>query len=69
MSPFLAVPLTCWLCVLVAIPRAPRRDDEVQQLAYRRLVGRHHLLRICAIVMTAAVAFALTLHMVTGGAP
>jgi hypothetical protein len=67
MLPFLTVPLTCWLCVLVALPRAPRRDDEAQELAYRWLIGRHHLLRICATVITVAFAFALTFHVVTGG--
>ncbi len=48
------LPLTCWVCVLVAIPRAPRPGDEVQELVYRRLVGRHDLLLICAIAITLA---------------
>lgn len=39
--PLVIIPITCWLCALLAIPRAPRRGDEVQELIHRRLVGRH----------------------------
>jgi len=33
------IPLTCWLCALLAIPRKPLPGDEVQELVYRRLVA------------------------------
>lgn len=46
------IPLTCWLCALVAIPRKPLPGDEMQELVYRRLVGRHQLLVALAVLVT-----------------
>ena len=51
----IAVPLTCWLCLLLAIPHRPRHDDEVAQLIYRRLVARHQLLILIASSITLTV--------------
>lgn len=37
---FAAIPLMCWLCVLVAMPHKPLPNNEVQELVYARLLGR-----------------------------
>lgn len=58
---FAAIPLTCWLCALLAIPHPPQPGDEVQQLVYRRLVGRHQLLIACAVIVTLALALSFAL--------
>jgi hypothetical protein len=47
------ISLTCWLCALIATPRKPLPGDEVQELVYRRLVGRHHML----VALAAAATF------------
>jgi hypothetical protein len=60
----IAVPLTCWLCVLLAIPRHPLPDDEVAQLVYRRLVGRHQLLVVIAVAISLAVCVGAVLPQV-----
>lgn len=49
-----AIPLMCWLCVLVAMPRRPLPDNEVQELVYTRLLGRHQWLVLLALLVTAA---------------
>jgi len=46
------IPMICWLCALLAIPRRPLPGNEVAELTYRRLVGRHHLLVALAIAVT-----------------
>ena len=51
----IAVPPTCWLCLLLAIPRRPRHDDEVAQLIYRRLIAHHQLLILIASSITLTV--------------
>ncbi|MGI8857016.1 MAG: hypothetical protein ACR2JW_14810 [Thermomicrobiales bacterium] len=53
---YAAIPLTCWLCALVAIPRKPLPNNEVQELVYSRLLGRQERLALLAFVVT-AVAF------------
>jgi hypothetical protein len=68
MSAWIATVLTCWCCVLIAIPHRPRRDDEAQELAYRHLIGRYHWLLIGATAMTVPLALALGFQAVTGGA-
>jgi len=40
MLTLIAIPLTCWLCAFVAIPRKPLPGNEVQELVYARLLGR-----------------------------
>src|SRR5436305_781925 len=45
------IPVTCWLCTLIATPRRPRLGDEVAELVYSRLLGRQQLLRLFAIVV------------------
>jgi hypothetical protein len=54
-----AVALTCWLCALLAMPRKPRLNDEVQELVYARLLGRQQVLMLVALVATAGAVFAL----------
>lgn len=61
MLALIAIPLTCWLCALVAIPRTPQLGEEVQELVYRRLVGRHQLLLACAVLASLVVALVLAL--------
>jgi hypothetical protein len=49
-----AIPLTCWLCAVLAIPRRPCPRHEVQEFLYRRRVGRQ---QTCAVAATEVVAF------------
>ncbi|MDQ6748939.1 MAG: hypothetical protein M3010_12650 [Candidatus Dormibacteraeota bacterium] len=44
MATLIAVPLTCWLCVLIALPRRPLPGCEVQDLVYTWLLGRQRWL-------------------------
>jgi hypothetical protein len=53
-----AVALACWLCALLAMPRKPRLNDEVQELVYARLLGRQQVLMLVALVATAGAFFA-----------
>ncbi len=64
-----ATVLTCWLCALLAIPRGPIPGHEVQELVYRRLIGRYHLLLACAIVTTVVVALAILLRAMVVALP
>lgn len=63
MTTLVSVPLVCWLCALVARPRKPLPGNQVQELVYSRLLGRHQWLMLLAIVLTAAafLVFVLTL--------
>ena len=54
-----AVALTCWLCSLIALPRKPLPNNEVQELVYARLLGRQHLLMLLALVVTAGAVLML----------
>jgi hypothetical protein len=54
-----AVALTCWLCALLAMPRKPLPNDEIQELVYARLLGRQQTLMLLALVATAGALFAL----------
>lgn len=51
---YAAIPLTCWLCALVAMPRKPLLNNEVQELVYSRLLGRQQRLALLAFIVTAA---------------
>lgn len=55
----IAIPTTCWLCAVVAKPRRPVPGNEVQELVYGTLLGRHQRLLLVAGTATAAAAFAL----------
>ena len=65
---FAAVPLTCWLCTLLAIPHPPQPGDEVEELVYRRLVGRHQLLLACTVIVTLALALLIALRLLSAEA-
>ena len=57
------VPLTCWLCTLLAIPRRPLPGNEVQELVYRRLLGRQQRLALLALVASAVAFSAFIIRM------
>lgn len=59
MAHFVVVPLTCWLCALIATPARPRTGDEVQELVYRHLVGRQQRLALLACACTVLALFLL----------
>jgi hypothetical protein len=54
-----AIPLTCWFCVLVALPRKPLPGNEVQELVYGSLLGRYQRLVLIAAVATVVAALTL----------
>jgi len=58
-----AIPLTCWLCALIAIPRCPRVGNEVEELVYARLLGRQQWLVLLASVLTGAALLAIILAL------
>jgi hypothetical protein len=49
---FIAIPLTCWVCTLVAAPRRPLPGNEVEELVYARLLGRQQRLLLLTLVIT-----------------
>jgi hypothetical protein len=53
MLAYAAIPLTCWLCALVAIPRKARIGNEVEELVYARLLGRQQRLVLLACIVSA----------------
>lgn len=57
------IPLTCWLCVLIAMPRKPLPDNEVQELVYSRLLGRHQRLTLLAVSLTGAALLTFILAL------
>jgi hypothetical protein len=58
-----AIPFTCWLCALVALPRRPRLGNEVEELVYTRLLGRQQRLVLLAVVASAAFLLVLLLGL------
>lgn len=63
MSAWIAIVLTCWCCVLIAVPRKPLPGNEVAELVYMRLLGRHERLVLLAMSVTTLAFLAL---VVTG---
>src|SRR5690242_12795065 len=57
------IPLTCWLCALVAIPRRPLPGNEVQELVYARLLGRQQRLVLLALVVSLVVGFSFVVRL------
>jgi hypothetical protein len=45
------IPLTCWVCAWLARPSKPLPGNEVQELAYGRLLGRHQR-RLLALLLS-----------------
>jgi hypothetical protein len=54
-----AISVTCWLCVLVAVPHRPLPGNEVQELVYARLLGRQQRLILLAFIASVAACFAV----------
>jgi hypothetical protein len=54
---YTAIPLTCWLRALIAIPRKPPLGNEVEEMVYARLLGRQQSLVLLALATTALVFF------------
>jgi hypothetical protein len=63
-----AIPLTCWLCAIVALPRKPHRGNEVEDLVYTRLFGRQQHLILLAL-LASAVAIAVFVIRLPGRSP
>jgi hypothetical protein len=63
MFAYVAIPLTCWMCALVAIPRRPRRGNEVEEFVYARLLGRSQRVALLALVVTAVAFFTFVLAL------
>ncbi len=58
MGGLVSVPLVLWLAALVARPRRPLPNNEVEELVYSRLLGRHERLMLLALIATGLVFFA-----------
>lgn len=58
-----AIPLTCWLCALVAMPRKPQWGNEVEELVYSRLLGRQQRLVMLAFGLTVAAILTFVLAL------
>jgi hypothetical protein len=63
MLTLIAIPITCWLCALVAIPRRPRLGNEGEELVYARMLGRQQRLMLLALVATLAAFVAIAVAM------
>jgi hypothetical protein len=57
------LPLTCWLCALIALPRRPRLGNEVEELVYTRLLGRGQWLVLLASVVTVVTLLGFVLAL------
>jgi hypothetical protein len=63
MVTLVSIPLVLWLATIIACPRRPRLGNEVEELVYSRLLGRHHLLIGFAMIVTAATLLAAVLTL------
>ncbi len=63
MFAYAAIPLTCWICALLAAPRKPRIGNEVEELIYSRLLGRQELLALLALFVTAITFLVVVTHL------
>jgi len=54
-----AVVITCWICALLAAPRRPLHGNEIEELVYRRLLGRQQMLMLLALLLTGFALLAL----------
>lgn len=59
MSLWIAIALTCWCCVLIAVPRKPLPSNEVEEFVYERLLSRYERLVLLAIGVTAVALLTL----------
>jgi hypothetical protein len=69
MLAYLAIPLTCWVCALVARPRRPHGGNEVEELVYARLLGRSERVALLALVVTIVTFFTFVVALPSHGAP
>jgi hypothetical protein len=58
-----AIPITCWLCALIAKPRRPSPGNEVQEFVYSRLLGRHQQLSLLVLIVTAGAFLIFVLSL------
>lgn len=63
MLAYAAIPLTCWLCALLAAPRKPLPGNAMQELIYSRLLGRQEGLHVLAILVTAVALIVAVLSL------
>jgi hypothetical protein len=49
---YLAVPLVCWLCALLALPHTTPVGQSMEEHTYTRLLGGHRRLFLVAIAVT-----------------
>jgi hypothetical protein len=59
MLALIAVPIVCWLCILLVWPRRPRAGDEVNELAYIRALRRRQWLAFLATALTVVTLVAI----------
>jgi hypothetical protein len=57
------IPLTCWLCALLAIPGKLCLANEVEELVYARLLGRQQRLVLLACAVTVVTLLDLVLSL------
>ncbi len=55
--------VSVWAAALVAMPRRPLPNNEVQELVYCRLLGRQHRVILLACIVTALGLLALVLSL------
>jgi hypothetical protein len=63
MVALMAIPITCWLCALIARPGKPLVGNEVQELVYGRLFGRQQRLVLLALVVTGVMLLSLVITL------
>jgi hypothetical protein len=63
MFAYAAIPLTCWLAAFLAVPRKPLPGNEIEELVYSRLLGRQHLLRLLALIVTMFMLLGLVISL------
>jgi hypothetical protein len=63
MLAYMAVPLTCWVCALVARPRRPHIGNEVEDFIYARLLGQQQRLTLLALLLTGGMLLCMILTL------
>src|SRR5262249_48411337 len=59
----IAIPLTCWVCALVALPRKPHPGTDIEDLVYARLLGRQQRLFLLALLASVVVLLTVIVHL------
>jgi hypothetical protein len=55
--------ISIWTAAMLAMPRRPLPNNEVEELVYSRLLGRQHRLILLAVIVTAIGFLVLILSM------